>query len=77
MAFLLAMMSDGLYLYSDSGHWYPRAHVTAQAILAVAVVISVVALSHIDARDHFRQRLQDASKVWSMDAVKQRMTDRS
>jgi hypothetical protein len=77
-AFMLALMSDGLYLYQDSGgHWYPRVHVTAQAALVLAVAISIILLGHIDARDYFRQRQQDASKVWSIESVKQRQTDRS
>jgi len=77
IAYMLALMSDGKYIYLDSGHWYPRVHVAAQAILVVGVVLSVVALGHIDARDHFRQRLQDASKVWSIESVKQSQADRS
>lgn len=36
-AFLLALMSDGMYLAIDAGHWYPRVHVTAQAILVIAI----------------------------------------
>jgi peptidoglycan/LPS O-acetylase OafA/YrhL len=75
-AFLLALMTDNTYLATDSGHWYPRVHVVAQTVLILAVAISIVALSHIDARDYFRQQYEDASKVWSIESVKQRRAGR-